>query len=194
MVAQFRERVPGNDERGVRRVYAVSQRSTVPDAEDPWLGQYSMIIRPRHCVQILYGNVTLIPVAVFWSIRISSRSINLLVLVLSLCLRFARRSHPLLFVLRIPSSPRSSGPVALVWIAFLRESPFFSRFSERDVVLLLISVERGVFVAVLHSILCRSFLILVLRITRNFSCSQLVFVGSHNSRCYRRYTLMVLSL
>lgn len=90
--------------RRVGRVFmqSVSARRDQTPNEDPWLGQYSMIIRPRHCVQILYGNVTLIPVAVFWSIRISSRSINLRVLVLSLvglldsCLFFepARRAAP----------------------------------------------------------------------------------------------------
>lgn len=57
---------------------------------------------------------------------------------------------------------------------------FSSRFSERNVVLLLISVVRSVFVAVLCiKQIRRSFLFSpVLRITRNFSCPQLVFVRS----------------
>lgn len=167
------------EERSAVCLCSQSARSAGPDAEDPWLGQYSMIIRLRDivcksCMEMSplsrspcfdpFASPLVLSIFVF----LSCHSVFGL---LEFCLfcEFPRRG-----------APYSSSPVAMVWIAFLRESPFFSHFSERDVVLLLISVERGVFVSVLHQI-CRSFLISVLRITRNFSCPQLVFVRSHST-------------
>lgn len=122
----------GNHERGEEEsrpcVYAVSQRSAGPDAER------RSLIRP-----VFYDNkaATLCANPVWKCHPYPGRRVlihsHLRSFYQSSCsCLVTRRSPRLLSVLRIPSPSSPSSPVAMVWIAFLRESQFFPHVSQSE--------------------------------------------------------------
>lgn len=109
-------------------VYAVSQRSAGPDAER------RSLIRP-----VFYDNkaATLCANPVWKCHPYPGRRVlihsHLLSFYQSSCsCLVTRRSPRLLSVLRIPSPSSPSSPVVMVWIAFLRELPFFPHVSQNE--------------------------------------------------------------